>query len=108
MFAAGGALCLVAGYLIGAATGPDTDHRTTAVVASYDAERPELCLTGEGVKDHRLTDEVTGQLCGAWRRVPPSPVPKEGDSFRYVAVSSSGAKDDDRRIEVVIYGAVVR
>ena len=34
VFIAGGALCLVAGYLIGTVAGPDTPQRTTATVAA--------------------------------------------------------------------------
>ena len=39
---AGGAICVLGGYLLGALTGPDTATRTTAVVDSYDPSFPAL------------------------------------------------------------------
>ena len=47
---AGGALCLVGGYLAGAVSAPDSASRTTGEVASYDGDTRELCLRGEGVE----------------------------------------------------------
>ena len=46
---AGGALCLLGGYLVGVVAGPDTEDTDTATVVSYDADSDRLCLTGEAV-----------------------------------------------------------
>ena len=43
---AGGALCILGGYLLGVVAGPDTPGRTTATVESYDERDGRLCLTG--------------------------------------------------------------
>lgn len=98
---AGGALCLLAGYLVGAVAGPDTKTRTTAQVQSYDATTQELCLTGEGVVDQ--PGAADGTLCGLWRRPTGEAVPKEGDDFRFVSLNSSRGDDS----VTYIYGSVV-
>ena len=36
---AGGAICVLGGYLLGVLAGPDTTSRTTADVVSYDRRR---------------------------------------------------------------------
>ena len=36
VFVAGGALCLLGGYLVGVVAGPDTPDRTTGSVVSFD------------------------------------------------------------------------
>ena len=46
VFLAGGALCLVAGYLVGTVTGPDTPQRTTAEVVSFDSGTREALPEG--------------------------------------------------------------
>ena len=99
---AGGALCLLGGYLVGAVAGPDTEDRDTATVVSFDGEE-ELCLGGEAVQDSPQTRE--GVLCGEWRRLDDSPDPREGDEFRFVTVSSDG---DEGEVTTLIYGDVVR
>ena len=48
---AGGALCLLGGYLVGVVAGPDTEDTDTATVVSYDGDSDRLCLTGEAVAD---------------------------------------------------------
>lgn len=98
---AGGALCLLAGYLVGSVAGPDTQSRTTAEVESYDSRSHELCLRGDGIADQ---PGVEGrQLCGEWRRSTGDAVPSEGDSFRFVSiVASSGGNS-----VTYIYGSVV-
>ena len=56
VFLAGGALCLVAGYLVGSVVGPDTPDRTTATVVSFDADDAKLCLEGDAIKDQEGVD----------------------------------------------------
>ena len=88
---AGGAICVLGGYLLGALTGPDTATRTTAVVASYDPETSRLCLRGDGIEGQEGAIE-DGLLCGTWRRTQGSAdTPREGDTFRFVSVSAGGA-----------------
>ena len=99
---AGGALCLLGGYLVGAVAGPDTEDRDTATVVSFDGEE-ELCLEGEAVQDSPRTRE--GVLCGEWRRLDDSPDPREGDEFRFVTVSSDG---EEGEVTTLIFGDVVR
>jgi len=98
---AGGALCLLAGYLVGSVAGPDTNTRTTAQVDSYDARSNQLCLSGDGVADQPGVDN--GVLCGLWRRPTGDATPHEGDDFRFVALNTS--KGDDS--VTYIYGSVV-
>jgi hypothetical protein len=104
---AGGALCLLGGYLVGAVAGPDGTDRDTASVVSYDGEE-ELCLGGEAVQDAPQTRD--GVLCGEWRRIDDGgPVPSEGDEFRFVTVSSDGGDGgDEGAVTTLIYGDVVR
>ncbi|HSE70730.1 MAG TPA: hypothetical protein VLA97_08220 [Nocardioidaceae bacterium] len=106
---AGGAICILGGYLLGVVTGPDTPSRTTAVVDSYDESTGRLCLTGDSVEDQ---DGVTedGRLCGLWRRTEGErTLPEQGDPFRFVSVVvDSGPDDTDEVSGTVIYGDVVR
>lgn len=105
---AGGALCLLGGYLLGVVTGPDTPDRTTGVVESFDEPTNRICLSGETVSQHEAAQD--GELCGTWRRSAGSSDPEEGDEFRYVAVLTSEAPEaDDTGLgrQVVIYGDVV-
>jgi hypothetical protein len=106
VFLAGGALCLVAGYLVGSVAGPDTPDRTTATVVSFDSTDEKLCLEGDAIEDQEGVD-AGGQLCGTLRRTPDSQVPAEGDEFRFVSVRTTGEDDGEARSHVVIYGAVV-
>jgi hypothetical protein len=106
VFLAGGALCLVVGYLAGTVTGPGTPQRTTAKVVSYDSGTEKLCLKGDAIKDQEGVDS-SGELCGTLRRAPSSQVPAKGDDFRFVSVESSGEVDGKPKQQVVIYGAVV-
>ena len=106
VFLAGGALCIVAGYLVGTVTGPDTPQRTTAQVASFDSSSEKLCLKGDAIKDQEGVDS-SGQLCGTLRRAPSSQVPATGDDFRFVSIETSGEVDGKPKQQVVIYGAVV-
>ena len=106
VFLAGGALCLLAGYLVGSVVGPDTPDRTTGQVVSYDRKESRLCLEGEAIKDQEGVDEA-GRLCGTLRRTPNSKLPQEGDGFRFVSVSTSGEVNGKTEQQVVIYGDVV-
>jgi hypothetical protein len=98
---AGGALCLLAGYLIGAVSGPDTTSRTTGEVESYDGGSDELCLRGKAVEDQPGAE--SGRLCGQWRHSPGDDRPREGDAFRFVSVVTSNDTDP----MTYIYGSVV-
>lgn len=106
VFLAGGALCLLAGYLVGSVAGPDTPDRTTATVVSFDAGAQKLCLEGDAVEDQEGADS-SGRLCGTLRRTPNSQVPAEGDDFRFVSIRTSGEVNGETKQQVVIYGAVV-
>ena len=107
---AGGALCVLGGYLLGVVAGPDTPSRTTAVVESYDQGDGRLCLTGEEIKDQPGVAE-TGQLCGTWRRsAGDQTLPEPGDEFSFVSVlvdQPPSDTEDGQRTSTVIYGDVV-
>ncbi len=107
---AGGAICVLGGYLLGVVAGPDTPSRTTATVASYDAETSELCLSGETIEDQEGVTE-DGRLCGTWRRTEgTSSDPDPGDQFRFVSVvvdASRGDESSEAGPVTVIYGDVV-
>jgi hypothetical protein len=106
VFLAGGALCLVAGYLVGSVVGPDTPQRTTATVVSFDPSSARLCLEGDAIKDQEGVDS-SGHLCGTLRRTPNSALPAKGDDFRFVSVRTSGEAGGKTQQQVVIYGDVV-
>jgi hypothetical protein len=107
VFLAGGAFCLVAGYLAGAVVGPDTQHTNTAKVVSFDAGKSKLCLEGDSVKDEPgVNDE--GVLCGTWSHSTGSTTPRKGDTFRFVTMDTSGVKGSKPRDTTVIYGTVVQ
>ena len=106
VFLAGGAFCLVAGYLAGAVLGPDTQRGDTARVVNYDASTSKLCLDGESVQDQPgVTDD--GMLCGTWSHSPGAITPRTGDTFRFVTMDTSGVKGAKPRDATVIYGTVV-
>ena len=104
VFLAGGAFCLVAGYLAGA-VGPDEDRGQTATVVSFDSGSSKLCLEGDAVKDEPGVDD--GKLCGSWSHSAGSRTPREGDTFRFVTMDTSGVKGSKPRDSTVIYGTVV-
>jgi hypothetical protein len=106
---AGGALCLLGGYLVGVVAGPDTPDRTTGVVDSYDSSTQELCLSGDAVSEQEAVND-DGLLCGAWQRSPGSATPHVGDKFRFVTkriADDPSDPDGDDVAEVLIYGDVV-
>ena len=105
---AGGAICILGGYLFGVLAGPGTTSRTTATVVSYDTGSSRLCLTGDGVKGQE--GKVDDDLCGTWRRAGTATRPQKGDQFRFVSLSggSTTASGDGRRPATVIYGDVLR
>ena len=106
VFLAGGALCLVAGYLVGSVVAPDTPARTTGQVVSFDSSRSRLCLEGDAIQDQEGVD-ADGRLCGTLRRTPNAQLPKEGDDFRFVSVRTSGEVNGKSEQQIVIYGDVV-
>ena len=106
VFVAGGALCLVGGYLLGSVAGPDTPGRTTARVVSFDHASSRLCLRGDATADQEGAGS-DGTLCGTWRESKGSRTPQKGDDFRFVSISNTGDSDGHRQDQVVIYGDVL-
>jgi len=105
---AGGAICVLGGYLLGVVAGPDAPTRATATVESYDGANGRLCLRGQTVEDQEGTAE--GELlCGRWRRPPDAETPQPGDAFRYVSTATEARSSPDGEPEPVtlIYGGVV-
>ncbi len=106
---AGGAICILGGYLLGAVAGPDTPARTTATVQSYDEATGELCLSGDVIEDQEGVAQE-GRLCGRWRRSQGAEAPEPGDSFRFVSLVVEGTREaetEDSTPVTVIYGDVV-
>lgn len=108
---AGGAICLLGGYLVGVVAGPDAPSRTTGVVDSYDSRTGQLCLSGDEVEDHPAAEE-SGLLCGVWRRTEgDASAPEPGDLFRFVTMVVDAPEEAPAPQEepaTVIYGDVVR
>jgi hypothetical protein len=106
---AGGAICVLGGYLLGVVAGPDTNSQTTATVTSYDAGTGRLCLHGDGV-DGQEGSVRQGVLCGVWQRAAgESGTPRKGEEFRFVSMTPNGARSSDGQPPVTaIYGDVVR
>jgi hypothetical protein len=100
---AAGALCLLAGYVVGVALSDGTTSRATAEVESYDAPSNELCLTGDAVEE--MDEAEDGVLCGEWRHGTASVAPEPGDAFRFVTITNENA---DGEQAVFIYGDVAR
>ena len=107
---AGGAICILGGYLLGVVAPPDTPSRATATVASYDIGSRELCLTSDTIEDQEgATDD--GTLCGTWRRSEGSSIPEPGDQFRFVSIVVDASREGESGGAgpvTVIYGDVVR
>lgn len=101
---AGGAICVLGGYLLGVLAGPGSTNQTTATVVSYDAGTERLCLEGDGVKAQEGTVD-NGVLCGTWRRTDGLRTPKRGDVFRFVSLSPKS--DGGHAPVTLIYGDVV-
>ena len=101
---AGGALCLLGGYLVGVVAGPDEPSETTAEVASFDGGSDKLCLSGDAVADSPNAED--GVLCGTWRHDAGARDPREGDEFRFVTITSTRASDGEKA--TFIFGDVVR
>jgi hypothetical protein len=106
IFVAGGALCAVAGVLVGQVFLPDTPQRTTAEVFSFDASTSQLCLEGDAIEEQEGVDGE-GRLCGTLRRTPNARTPRTGDEFRFVSVRNSREVDGKTDEQIVIYGDVV-
>jgi hypothetical protein len=105
VFLAGGAFCLLAGYLAGAVVGQDDTSGTTATVVSFDPGESRLCLEGDSVKDQPAAKD--GRLCGTWSHSTGAVTPQDGDRFRFVTMDTTGVKGSKPRDTVVIYGTVV-
>lgn len=105
VFLAGGALCLLAGYLAGSVVASGAADATTATVVSYDATKSHLCLEGDAVKD-QLGADSEGRLCGTLRRTPNAQVPAKGDDFRFFSTRTTGQVGGETKQQVVIYGDV--
>lgn len=105
VFVAGGALCLVAGYLLGSVTGPGTPERTTGTVVSFDRDSSQLCLEGEAIREQEGVD-AQGHLCGTWRRPPDARTPRKGDAFRFVSLRTAEDVNGRDHQQIVIYGDV--
>ena len=104
---AGGALCVLGGYLLGVVAGPDTVTRSTAVVHSFDPATSRLCLEGDEVQRQQGSVQ-DGVLCGTWRRSEgDETTPTKGDAFRFVSLSVSGDESGGRSGTTVIYGDLV-
>lgn len=107
---AGGAICILGGYLLGVVVSPNAPSQTTAVVDSYDSATDELCLSGDTV-DALEDVTATGQLCGIWRRSEGSgTTPEPGDHFRFVSVvvdASRAGETGGAGPVTVIYGDVL-
>ena len=102
---AGAALCLLGGYVTGAAVaGTDSASLTTAEVESFDERSNELCLTGDAVA--QLPGAAEGTLCGTWRSSQRVRVPQAGDEFRFVTLTRE--RDGGDETVTFIYGDVVR
>ncbi|MGN6129695.1 MAG: hypothetical protein ACTHOK_05070 [Nocardioidaceae bacterium] len=99
---AGGAICVLGGYLLGIVAGPDTAPRSTATVVSFDAGSDRLCLTGDGVAASGSKD---GRLCGTWRRADNPSTPSPGDRFRFVTLQP--APEPGHHAVTWIYGDVL-
>ena len=104
VFLAGGALCLMAGYLVGSVLAGDPAPRTSATVVSFDQDTAQLCLSGDKVAEQEGVDSE-GRLCGTLRGS--ATTPKEGDSFLFRSVRTTGEADGGDEKRVVIYGDVV-
>jgi hypothetical protein len=105
VFLAGGAFCLLAGYLAGAVVGGPDAPGDTATVVSFDSGTSQLCLKGKSVDgEHGVKD---GVLCGTWSHSTGSVTPSKGDTFRVDTLDASGVKGAKPRAATVIYGSVV-
>jgi hypothetical protein len=101
---AGGAICVLGGYLLGVLAGPGSGQQSTATVVSYDAGSSRLCLQGDGVSEEDGTVK-NGVLCGTWRRTDGATAPQAGDEFRFVSLSPKTGQG--HRPVTWIYGDVV-
>jgi len=107
---AGGAICVLGGYLLGVVVSPNAPSPSTAVVDSYDSSTDALCLSGDTLDDQEGAT-ATGQVCGTWRRTEGSrSTPEPGDQFRFVSMvvdASRAGETGDAGPVTVIYGDVV-
>lgn len=105
VFVAGGALCLLAGYVAGSLVTSAEDRGRTATVVSFEPRTAQLCLSGDAAAEHDGADDE-GRLCGTWTHSRGAKLPAEGDAFRFVAIEHQLTEEADET-DVVIFGAVV-
>jgi hypothetical protein len=105
VFLAGGAFCLLAGYLAGAVVGNDSGNGDTATVVSFESQSSKLCLEGKSVENEPGFEH--GALCGTWSHSTGAATPHKGDTFRFVTMDTTGVKGAKPRDNTIIYGTVV-
>lgn len=105
VFLAGGAFCLLAGYLAGAVVGNDPGSGDTATVVSFESRSSKLCLEGKSVEDEPGVQD--GKLCGTWSHSSGAVTPRKGDTFRFITMDTTGVKGAKPRDNTIIYGTVV-
>jgi hypothetical protein len=105
VFLAGGAFCLLAGYLAGAVVSGDSGSGDTATVVSFESRSSKLCLEGKSVEDEPGVKD--GVLCGTWSHSSGARQPAKGDEFRFVTQDTSGVRGAKPRDNTIIYGTVV-
>jgi hypothetical protein len=105
VFLAGGAFCLLAGYLAGAVVSGDSGSGDTATVVSFESKTSTLCLEGKSVEDEPGVED--GVLCGTWSHTSGAATPGKGDRFRFVTMDTTGVKGAKPRANTIIYGTVV-
>jgi len=105
VFLAGGAFCLLAGYLAGAVVGNDPASGDTATVVSFESQTSRLCLEGKSVENEPGVKD--GRLCGTWSHSTGAATPHKGDTFRFVTQDTTGVKGARPRATTIIYGSVV-
>jgi hypothetical protein len=105
VFIAGGALCLLAGYVAGSLVETAGRDGKTATVVSYQPASAEICLSGDAAAEHEMADDE-GTLCGTWTHSRGARPPAKGDTFRFVAVDHQLTEEADES-DVVIFGTVV-
>ncbi|WP_310963215.1 hypothetical protein [Nocardioides terrisoli] len=104
---AGGVFCVLAGAVAGVALAPDHNDHNTATVVSYDSGSSRLCLSGSEAKAEKGANS-SGELCGVWRHSGINHIPRPGQTFRFVAVYTSGSSAGQEHRQTVLYGDVVR
>ena len=97
-------LCVLGGFVAGAAAARGPADRSTAEVHSYQPATEALCLTGEAVADEPAAED--GVLCGTWRHPSSAPRPILGEEFRFAVMVHAPEGVDVAA--VFLYGEPVR